>query len=150
MVVLGSEFSWVNKFEVKDFPVGQPDFDAAGFSNRDPERRLSRSMPDFKGALAASWIKGAHTLNANVRYVGEYEDNAPTSLRLQRKLGPYHTVDLRYSYEYDWNDTTLLMSVGVIDLFDADLPNVKDFQGTDLTQFDARGRRVHAGLTYKM
>ena len=150
MVVLGSEFSWVNKFEVKDFPVGQPDFDAAGFTNRDPERRLSRSMPDFKGALSLSWLKGPHSVNANVRYVGAYEDNAVASLRLQHELGPYHTVDARYSYEYEWNDTTLLMSVGVIDLFDADLPNVKDGLGTDFTQFDSRGRRVYAGLTYKM
>ena len=150
MVVMGSEFSWVNKFEVKDFPIGQPDFDAAGFTNRDPERRLSRSMPDFKGALSLNWLKGPHSVNTSVRYVGAYEDNAVASLRLQRELGPYHTVDVRYSYEYDWNDTTLLMSVGVIDLFDADLPNVKDNLGTDFTQFDSRGRRVYAGLTYKM
>jgi len=40
--VASANVNWVNEYLVSDFPVGQPDFDAAGSANRDPCRRLSR------------------------------------------------------------------------------------------------------------
>ena len=49
------------EFKVSDFPCGQPDFDAAGFINNDPTRRLTQSMPDLKGNVGLHWLYDRHT-----------------------------------------------------------------------------------------
>ena len=147
--IFDSRLNWVQEFEVSDFPVGQPDFDAAGFTNRSPTRRLARSMPDLKGSASLGWMYDQHMARLAMRYVGSYEDNA--LLRLERASDPYYAFDLTYSYNFTLaGDNSLVVSVGAIALFDADLPNVRDSRGVDLTVFDQRGRRLFASLTYRM
>lgn len=147
--VLQSRFNWIQEFKVSDFPVGQPDFDAAGFTNRSPTRRLARSMPDLKGNASLTWLTGDHTTRLGMRYVGSYVDNS--GLRLERSFDPYYSFDLSYSYAFDLSENgNLQLTFGIIDLFDEDLPNVRDARGVDLTVFDQRGRRYYASATYRL
>ena len=144
-----SRLNWIREYKVSDFPVGQPDFDAAGFTNRSPTRRLARSMPDLKGNASLTWLRGNHTSRLGVRYVGQYVDNS--ALRLERSFSPYYAFDLSYGYTFNLgDDSTLVLTVGAIDLFDEDLPNVRDGRGVDLTVFDQRGRRFYASATYRL
>lgn len=146
---LDSRLNWIEKFEVSDFPVGQPDFDAAGFTNRSPTRRLTESMPDLKGSASVSWLYERNSARLGMRYVGSYEDNAV--LRLERSFDPYYAFDLSYSYTFDvGSESALVITLGAIDLFDADLPNVRDARGVDLSVFDSRGRRFFGSVTYRM
>ncbi|NOX51624.1 MAG: TonB-dependent receptor [Gammaproteobacteria bacterium] len=147
--VFDSRLNWIEKFDVKDFPVGQPDFDAAGFTNRSPTRRLASSMPDLKGSASLTWLYDDHIARLGMRYIGSYTDNA--AIVLERSFDPYYAFDFSYTYTLDFEASgQLLLTLGAIDLLDADLPNVRDSRGVDLTVFDQRGRRFYASMTYRM
>ncbi|HEX7035373.1 MAG TPA: TonB-dependent receptor [Pseudomonadales bacterium] len=146
-----SNVNYIIHHKVKDFPTGQPDYDAAGWANRGPDRRISRSMPDLKGNASLSWFKDRHFANFGMRFVGSYKDDSAPSLRLERKFDPYFAFDLSYSYTFDLAGRgALQLTLGAIDLFQADLPNVRDARGVDLFTFDRRGRRLYASLLYQM
>jgi outer membrane receptor protein involved in Fe transport len=146
-----SRVNYIIEHKVRDFPTGQPDYDAAGWANRGPERRISRSMPDLKGNATLSWSYDRHFANLGMRFVGSYKDDSQPSLRLEREFDPYFAFDLSYSYTFDVGPNGgLQLTVGAIDLLDADLPNVRDSRGVDLFTFDQRGRRLYASLLYRM
>ncbi|MGD8829683.1 MAG: TonB-dependent receptor [Pseudomonadales bacterium] len=146
-----SRMSYIIDYKVKDFPTGQPDYDAAGWANRGPNRRITRSMPDFKGNAQLSWFYKNHFARFGMRFVGSYKDDSVPSLRLEEKFDPYFAFDLTYSYTFRLGDSgDLQFTVGAIDLFQADLPNVKDSRGVDLYTFDQRGRRLYAAVKYSM
>lgn len=147
--LVDSRLSWIHKFEVKDFPGGQPDFDAAGFTNNDPTRRLTRSMPDLKGNVALSWLRNRHSARINMRWVGEYEDNgAANSIIGDGDIDTYYAFDVNYTFAFEIAESEVVLSLGAIDLFDADLPELKNDFGTDATVFDPRGRRIYASAKY--
>ncbi|MEM7221283.1 MAG: TonB-dependent receptor [Pseudomonadota bacterium] len=148
--VLDGRLSWIREFKVSDFPGGQPDFDAAGFTNNDPTRRLTRSMPDLKGNLGLTWLRNRHMARMNMRFIGSYEDNgAPNNIIDDGDLDAYYAFDLSYNYSLPVGETgEVRLTLGAIDLFDADLPQLKNGAGTDLQVFDPRGRRLYGALKY--
>tara|TARA_R110002072_G_scaffold56097_6_gene145547 strand:+ start:2751 stop:5960 length:3210 start_codon:yes stop_codon:yes gene_type:complete len=149
--VFDGRLNYIREFVVSDFPGGQPDFDAAGFTNNDPNRRLSRSMPDLKGNLGVSYMRDQHSARFNMRFVGEYEDNASVNNRIgDGDIDAYYAFDLNYSYTMPLNDSELVFSLGAIDLFEADLPELKNSNGTDLSTFDLRGRRVYGSVKFTL
>ena len=146
---LAGSLNWIHQFKVSDFPVGQPDFDAAGYSNRDPNRRLTRSMPRVKARGSVTWMSANHSARLGARVVGPYKDNA--ALRLEDETDTYFAIDLSYTYNRPIGEqNNMEITVGAIDLFDADLPKVRSASGVDLTVFDQRGRRVYLSATYRM
>lgn len=148
-IVIDGRLNYVREFLVSEFPGGQPDFDAAGFTNNDPNRRLSRSMPDLKGNLGVSYLRDEHSARLNMRFVGAYEDNASVNNRIgDGQLDAYYSFDFNYSYTMSIKDSALIISLGAIDLFDADLPRLKNSNGTDLSTFDNRGRRIYGSVKY--
>jgi len=148
--LLDGSMNWIHEFKVKDFPVGQPDFDAAGFTNRGPTRRLVESMPDLKGNVGLTWLYANHTARVGMRFIGAYTDDSLPALRLEDEFDPYFAFDLNYAYTIDTKNGGLTISAGAIDVFDADLPNVFDGRGVDLSVFDQRGRRLFLSATYRM
>ncbi|XOV85581.1 MAG: TonB-dependent receptor plug domain-containing protein [bacterium] len=149
--IVDGRLNWIREFKVSDFPGGQPDFDAAGFTNNDPTRRLTRSMPDLRGNVGISWLRHNHSARLNMRYVGAYEDNGSANNIIgDGDLDPYYAFDLNYSYVLQLEASEVTFSVGAIDLFDADLPELKNANGTDLSVFDPRGRRIYASVKYAL
>ena len=143
--------NWIREFVVSGFPGGQPDFDAAGFTNNDPTRRLTRSMPDLRGNLGFSFLRDGHAARLNMRFVGSYTDNgASNNIIGDGDIDAYYAFDFNYSYTMQIanNNSNLTFNIGAIDLFDADLPKLKNANGTDLLVFDPRGRRVYASIKY--
>ena len=147
--LVDGSMNWIHEFKVSDFPVGQPDFDAAGFTNRGPTRRLVESMPDLRGNLALNWLRANHSARVNMRFIGAYTDDSLPALRLEDEFDPYFAFDVNYAYTIDTNNGAITLAVGAIDLFDADLPNVFDSRGTDLFVFDQRGRRLFLSANYR-
>ncbi|MGE0621322.1 MAG: TonB-dependent receptor plug domain-containing protein [Pseudomonadales bacterium] len=149
--IIDGNLNYIIEHKVKDFPTGQPDYDAAGWANRGPNRRISRSMPDLKGDAGLSWMYNRHFARLGMRYVGSYKDDSVPSLRLEEEFDDYFAFDLNYAYTFDMGDMgDLQVSLGAIDLFQADLPNVKDSRGVDLYTFDQRGRRLYASVLYRL
>ena len=145
--VVDARMNWIREFVVSDFPGGQPDFDAAGFTNLDPNRRLVRSMPDLRGNVGLSYARGNHRARLNMRWIGEYEDNAVPNARIgDGDIDAYQAFDFNYSYLFRLSGADVQLSLGAIDLFDEDLPKLKNANGTDLTVFDPRGRRIYGSI----
>ena len=131
------------------FPGGQADFDAAGFTNNDPTRRLTRSMPDLKGNVGLTFMRDRHSARVNMRFVGAYEDNASINNRIgDGQLDAYYAFDLNYGYSMAVGDSEITLSLGAIDLFEADLPKLKNANCTDQQVYDIRGRRLYAAIKY--
>jgi outer membrane receptor protein involved in Fe transport len=149
--VVDGRMNYIREFFVSGFPGGQPDFDAAGFTNNDPTRRLTQSMPDLKGNLGLTFLRDRHAARLNMRYVGEYEDNASVNNRIgDGDIDAYYAFDLNYTYTMPLNGSELTFSLGAIDLFDEDLPELKNANGTDLLVFDPRGRRVYGSVKFAL
>ena len=146
--MVDGRLNYIREFLVSGFPGGQPDFDAAGFTNNDPTRRLTRSMPDLKGNLGLTWMRDRHMARVNMRFVGAYEDNASANNRIgDGQLDAYYSFDVNYSYNMELSNMDVVLSIGAIDLFDADLPQLKrDDVGTDLQTFDVRGTRIYGSV----
>lgn len=147
---LNANVTNILNYDVSDFPVGLPDYSASGFTNNSPDRRLTQSLPDLKATLNALWSMGSHSYFWSLRYVGEYTDD--DAQRLSETLGPYQTIDFRYSYGMTLGDDSgrLDLSAGVIDLLDADLPATRSRYGTDVSAFDTRGQRYYIEVSWKM
>ena len=149
--VVDGRLNYIREFLVSGFPGGQPDFDAAGFTNNDPNRRLTQSMPDLRGNLGLTYLRDRHAARLNMRFVGEYEDNASVNNRIgDGDIDAYYAFDLNYTYAMPLNDSQLTFTFGALDLFDADLPELKNANGTDLLVFDPRGRRVYGSVKFSL
>jgi outer membrane receptor protein involved in Fe transport len=143
--------NYIREFLVSGFPGGQPDFDAAGFTNNDPTRRLTQSMPDLRGNLGLTWFRDRHAARLNMRFIGEYEDNASANNRIgDGDIDAYYAFDFNYTYSMPVQDSELVFTLGAIDLFDEDLPELKNANGTDLFTFDPRGRRVYGSVKFTL
>lgn len=145
--IVDGRLNYISEFLVSGFPGGQPDFDAAGFTNNDPTRRLTRSMPDLKGNVGLTWLRDAHAARINMRFVGGYEDNGSVNNIIgDGQLDAYQSFDVNYSYSWSMGNTDLVLSIGAVDLFEEDLPKLKNSVGTDLQTFDIRGRRIYGSV----
>lgn len=82
-----------------------------------------------------------------MRWIGEYEDNAVPNARIgDGDIDAYQAFDFNYSYLFRLSGADVQLSLGAIDLFDEDLPKLKNANGTDLTVFDPRGRRIYGSI----
>ncbi|MFT7307183.1 MAG: hypothetical protein ACI9P7_002454, partial [Candidatus Azotimanducaceae bacterium] len=65
-------------------------------------------------------------------------------------IDSYYAFDFNYTYTVPVNDSELVFTLGAIDLFEADLPELKNANGTDLLVFDPRGRRVYGAVKFML
>ena len=126
--------------------------DVLGLFNHD---NFARSLPETKTVLSASLINGAHTVGAFYRMISDYETtNVPNSmavgLGLGQKIDEFNVLDLRYSYTFDMEDSSIRFSLGVKNATDEEVPTFYDTANFsyDTRQHDPRGRMVFIGLKY--
>ncbi len=155
---LGLSFTHVRQYAVKDIPgydLGLQEtgrFDAAGTNGDTP---IVRSLPDNKGTLTLGWSNGNHRASVINRHIGSFQilgyDNAfenaseRTRAFLRPQADSYDTWDVQYGYTHEWGNTALgttVFTVGVLDLFNADLPYTS-LDSYDTSVYDGRGRRVY-------
>ena len=126
--------------------------DVVGLFNHD---NFARSLPETKMVLHAALKNGNHSAVAYGRYVSDYETTRPldafaTSRGFDQNVDSFFTVDLKYSYKFDMNDSNLLLTLGMTNAFDEDVPEVYDAANFsyDPKHHDPRGRMVYIGLKY--
>ena len=163
---LSADYTHVRSYELIDVPglerglLDTGVMDAAGTSGNGQH---VRSLPDNKGNITFSWQRDNHGLTFINRHIGSYRDltydiayvNANDLVRslLTKKIDSYSTWDVQYRYTHDWNNGGLgstVFTVGVLDLFDEDLP-YREVGGLnyDATVFDPRGRRIYGRLLWR-
>ena len=126
--------------------------DVLGLFNHD---NFARSLPETKMVLHAALKNGNHSAIAYGRYVSDYETTRPldafaTSRGFDQNIDSFFTVDLKYSYKFDMNNSNLLLTLGMTNAFDEDVPEVYDSVNFsyDPKHHDPRGRMVYIGLKY--
>jgi iron complex outermembrane receptor protein len=107
--------------------------------------------PEWKGIASLAWNRPLVQTSVAARYIGEYEDYAPST----RQLGDFWLVDANVSYDVGQALAPqsryldgLSLSGGVVNLFDK-LPEYSFMFGTvgfDPRQYDIRGRFLYVQL----
>ncbi|MBL8271689.1 TonB-dependent receptor [Steroidobacter sp.] len=138
--------SYTYKYDTALIP-GVPVADRAG------KATASFFAPNWKATASLGWNTSALQTTLAARYVGEYEDYAPS----KRKLGDFTVFDfnakLQLGKALGWTGSVLEQSyvtLGAVNLFNR-LPDYSYNRGTvgyDPTQYDIRGRFIYlqAGL----
>ena len=138
-----------------EIPVGGVTTDVVGLFNHD---NFARSLPETKMVLSAQLQSGKHSAAAYGRWVSSYETtNNPTSTALalgfDQNIDSHFTVDLQYSYTFDFNSADdLRLTLGVKNAFDEEVPQVYDSSNWsyDPKHHDPRGRMFSVGLKLTM
>lgn len=161
--VAGISYTHVNQYKLIGVPgleLGLQDtgkFDAAGTTGNSLH---VRSLPDNKGTITLAWQRERHGVTLINRHIGsyqdlQYQDVFDTGNDLIRslaapKIDSYDTWDAQYRYSHNWGNANLgstVFTVGVLDLFDEEVPHRETTAGSlryDATVFDPRGRRLYA------
>jgi outer membrane receptor protein involved in Fe transport len=135
-------------------------FDAAGTTG---DGNIVRSLPDNKGTLTLAWQRDAHGVSLINRHIGSYRDLAYqtaydngsdfTRSMLDEKIDSYNTWDFQYRYSKDWGGRvgTTNFTLGVLDMFNEDIPYREvGSLNYDTIVFDGRGRRLYARVLWQI
>ena len=124
--------------------------DVVGLFNHD---NFARSLPETKMVLHGALQNGNHSLVAFGRWVSDYEttralDPIAQSRGFTQDIDSFFSVDLKYSYNFEMNDNDLLLTLGMTNAFDEEVPLVYDAANWsyDAKHHDPRGRMVYVGL----
>ena len=163
---LGLDYTHVRQYEIAGLPGFDSGFNGTGITNAagttgDGGATLL-SLPDNRGYITFNWSRGDHNFTAINRHIGSYDNlgyaavvadgNDLIRSLASRTVDAYQSVDIQYSYTHDWDNPrfgTSVFTLGVLDLFESDLPYIEKGDDTslenfDLNTFDPRGRRIYA------
>lgn len=163
---LGLDYTHVRQYELSGLPGFDTGFNGTGVTDAagttgDGGATL-QSLPDNRGFITFNWNNGDHSFTAINRHIGSYrylgydaviaDGNALIASLADKKVDSYQTLDLQYNYTHSWADDrfgTTVFSIGVLDVFEEDLPYIEKGDDTtlnnfDLNTFDPRGRRIYA------
>lgn len=102
-------------------------------------------MPEWRGNTGLLWELENHSANIFVRYVDSYaDDNVATN-----DVGSITTVDAQYNYDFNnlfEDETGLVLTLGVKNLFDKMPPDVVSRSGYDPLTHNPLGRQVYMSL----
>ena len=128
--------------------------DVVGLFNHD---NFARSLPETKMVLHGALQNGNHSLVAFGRWVSDYEttralDQIAQSRGYTQDIDSFFTVDLKYSYNFEMNNNDLLLTLGMTNALDEEVPLVYDAANWsyDAKHHDPRGRMVYVGLKYSI
>ena len=113
--------------------------DASGSRNAG---NFARPVPEFRGNISADWQVNGHRLTFFVRQIDDYEDDLSGN-----EIDALTTADIRYSYFFGPEEATSL-TIGGINIFDEDPPEVQTFIGFDVQTHDPRGRMLYVSLSH--
>lgn len=134
--------TYVLQYDLEDPNVGS--IEGAGRRNF---TNFGTSVPQLRLNAGLAWLYDVHTLNIFLRYIGSYLDdqNVDENMNLA-DIDGMATVDVQYrvSFEGVFSDTDRFsLSLGAINLLDADPPRVATNAGFDSKVHDPRGRALY-------
>lgn len=142
---VGSFSPSINATYILDYELIDPQagvIDGAGkrnFSN------IGTSSPELRANLGLNWQNDIHSANIFVRYISSYDDDQNDDAEIDSQV----TVDAQYNVNlsavFD-TETDYLLTIGGINLFDEDPPQVFTNSGFDSKVHDPRGRQIYARI----
>jgi iron complex outermembrane receptor protein len=132
-------------YEIPD-PNGG-DRDVVGLFNHD---NFARSIPETKANLSFEWLSGNHQAVAIAYYVSDYKTTRDVPPGESAKIDDWTTLDLQYTYNLDFDNSGMVFSLGVKNVFDEEPPRVYDAANFsyDPKHHDPRGRVYYARVKY--
>ncbi|WP_189407027.1 TonB-dependent receptor plug domain-containing protein [Alteromonas halophila] len=145
--------TYITKYDLADPQAG--DIDGAGRRNFN---NIGTSSPELRMNFGLNWYNDIHAANLFVRYISSYDDDqncADGSLNEEgcpdgfMEIDSYVTVDAQYNIDlgslFDTQQSYVL-TLGGINLFDEEPPQVFTNSGFDSKVHDPRGRQIYARL----
>lgn len=132
-----------------EIPLNGVKTNVAGLFNHN---NFARSMPETKGNLSIQWKNDQHSVYARLNYVSSYTNTrvVPASTGLTDNIDSFQTVDLQYRYNLELGDGLAEFTLGLINAFDEDPPEVYDAANFsyDPKHHDPRGRLFYIRGAY--
>lgn len=132
-----------------EIPLNGVKTDVAGLFNHN---NFARSMPETKGNLSIQWKNDQHSVYARLNYVSSYTNTrvVPASTGLTDNIDSFQTVDFQYRYNLELGDGLAEFTLGLINAFDEDPPEVYDAANFsyDPKHHDPRGRLFYIRGAY--
>lgn len=131
------------KYEI---PVGGQQADVVGLFNHD---NFARSLPETKANATFRWLRGPQNASITARYISSYETTrAAPPAGYSQNIDSHLTWDLQYGYEFDFQNLSSMVTLGVKNATDEAPPQVWDGVNFsyDPRQHDARGRMYYVQL----
>lgn len=132
-----------------EIPIGGVTTDVAGLFNHN---NFARSMPETKGNISLQWQNEQHSIYARLNFVSSYTNTrvVPESTGLTTHIESYAPVDIQYRYNMEIGEGLAEFTLGVINAFDEDPPEVYDAANFsyDPKHHDPRGRLIYARAAY--
>ena len=128
-----SNVTWVNEYT---FETADATIEGVGFLNAGT---VGAPSPEYKGNIGLFWADSRSSANVIVRYIDSYTDARRVGTEFE-EVDSYTTVDAQYKFNMD---SGFSVTVGTKNLFDEDIPVVRDFIGYDSKTHDARQRLVY-------
>jgi outer membrane receptor protein involved in Fe transport len=133
------------------------EYDAAGFRNFE---NFAPPIPKLRFAIPVRWTYSGHTLGATVRFIDGYNDDSEYTVERQdlpginqlqyangEEIPSWTVLDALYSLEFGSDAWKGAVTIGVINLLDADPPAVESPLGYEVGLHDPRGRTLYARLS---
>jgi outer membrane receptor protein involved in Fe transport len=145
--------TYITKYDLSDPQAGS--IDGAGRRNFN---NIGVSSPELRMNIGLNWQHDVHAANVFLRYISSYDDDQNcadgTSNTAGCANGFYEidsmlTVDAQYNIDlgsvFD-TDQSYVLTLGGINLFDEEPPQVFTNSGFDSKVHDPRGRQIYARL----
>jgi len=132
-----------------EIPIDGVTTDVAGFFNHN---NFARSMPETKGNISLQWQNEQHSVYVRMNYVSSYTNThvVPESTGLTNTIERFNPVDLQYRYNTEIGEGQAEVTLGVINVFDENPPEVYDAANFsyDPKHHDPRGRLIYIRGAY--
>ncbi len=138
---VAAEATYIFKYSATD--QSGMKFEGAGSRNYN---NFARSMPRLRGNFNVGYDQGNYSANFYVRYIDSYTDDQNDA-----KVSSHTTVDAQIGYLFgnaDGEGNGLGVTVGVINLFDKDVPRLNTNGGFDSKTHDPRQRMIYISAKY--
>ncbi len=122
--------------------------DVAGLFNHD---NFARSIPETKANLALDWTMNNHSAAVIAYYIDSYETTRAVPPTASADIDSWITVDLQYAYNFDFDGSEAVITLGLKNVFDEEPPVVYDGVNFsyDPKHHDPRGQMFYVRGKYR-
>ena len=145
--------TYITKYDLMDPQAGN--IDGAGRRNFN---NIGVSSPELRANLGLAWQNDIHAANIFLRYISSYDDDqncADGTANVGGCSGGFYEVDSHLTVDAQYNidlgglydtEQSYVLTLGAINMFDEEPPQLFTNSGFDSKVHDPRGRQIYARL----